>query len=513
MSVFSLLTSGTKNPRQWLLDAIGGGRATSAGKDVSPDGAMALAAYYACLRNISEDLAKLPLKVYRRLRPRGRESVPDHPAYRLLHDRANEESSAMSVRETLVHHALAWGGGYAEITRNGRGEPVGLWPIHPSRVYLWRTVRGTLRYQITVDGQRSDLPPEDVFHLHGLGGDGLAGYRLSVLAKEAVGLGLAAEEFGASYFGNGTVMGGILEHPGKLSDPARKRLAESLARDHKGSGNAHKVRILEEGMKFESLGVPPNEAQFLETRQFQVEEVCRWFRMPPHKVQHLLRTTFSNIEQQSIEYVVDTLTPWAVRFEQEAKVKLLGEAPDLYAEHVFAGLLRGDAAQRGNYYRALYHVGALSAADIRELENLDPAGVSDKYFVPVNMQTAEKAEQAEAREPAEQPPPPNRAQAFAPLVVEAVERVRSKEALALSRQRKKDGFAEWLPGFATEQAEWLRGLLAHVYRASAEMGGMNGQARESADGAARAVADAYRTALAGGRETDATTADALERIP
>ncbi len=517
--IAALLKTGSRTEGEVTLSRSAFGPRTTAGVSVSADSAMALAAYYACLRNISEDLAKLPLHVYRRLEPRGRERVKDHPAYRALHVRANDESSAMSVRETLVHHAMGWGGGFAEIVRNGN-DPLSLWPIHPSRVKLWRTNAGRLKYRIRLDGgQQTDLNPQDVFHLHGLGGDGLMGYQLSVLAKEAVGLGLEAETFGAAYFGNGTVIRGILEHPGTLSDTARRRLAEYMADEHGGAAKAHGTRILEEGMKWKSMAIPADEAQFLETRQFQVEEIARWFRMPPHKIQHLLRSTFGNIESQAIEYVVDTLTPWATRFEQEAWAKLLDEAPDLYAEHNFSGLLRGDDAKRAAYYQSRFNVGSLSQNDIRELENENPIEGGDEYYVPMNMsRTSDVAKDGvEVEVEAEQEPDPASAgadtakpsAALAPLAVEAVHRTRAKETKAVSRARNRGDFAAWLVTFSEQQASWLAELLGNVYAASAALSGSGNDPQ----GAAFAVAESYRALLASDKSTAEIERLAVENMP
>lgn len=399
------MLSDLRHPSAWLVSWALGGR-THAGIDVSPASAMTLPAYYAALRAISEDIGKLPLITYERLDPRGKRRAIEHPLYALLHDSPNEWMSACTWRESLTHYALSWGNGYAEIIRD-RGEVVALGrPIHPSRVALRFDENGHLLYEIHTGELHVRgplpldqpttlvLPQRDVLHLRGLG-DGLLGYSVAQMAAESLGLSLAAQQFGAKFFGNGTHTGGIFTHPQTLSDTAQQHLRESLDRYRVGGDDALKVLLLEEGMTYERATIPPEDAQFLQTREFQVVEIARWFRIPPHKIAELTHATFSNIEHQGLEYVVDTLQPWLVRWEQELKRKLFADDPDYFAEHQVLGLLRGDQQARSNYYRTLFYIGAISPNDIRELENqnpivdgdgdLDPAG--DMYFCQNNLAT------------------------------------------------------------------------------------------------------------------------------
>lgn len=383
------------SPSAWLLSWAGGLK-TSAGMAVGPVTAMTLAIYYACLRNISEDVGKLPLHTYRRL-ARGKARALDHPAYALLHDQPNDDMTAMTFRETLTHHALAWGNGYAEIVWTPAKDVQALWPIHPSRVQARRDPDGLLVYDIyggelTLPGSAMQnvrrLRQENVLHLKGLGAEGYEGYSVLRLAAESLGLGLAAQTFGAAFFGNGATVGAVLEHPATLTEAAQKRLRESWQTIYGGPSNAMKLAVLEEGMKYTKLGVPPEEAQFLETRQFQVEEVCRWFRMPKSKVHDLTDSTYSNMEQQNLEYVPDTLMPWLVRWEQELKRKLFAAEPDVFAEHAAQGLLRGDQAARASFYKDLFGVGAMSPNDVREFENLNSIGpAGDTFFIASNNYT------------------------------------------------------------------------------------------------------------------------------
>lgn len=400
--------SDLRSPTAWLT-SWAGGNITSSGIPVSPQGAMTLAAYYDCIRIIAEDCAKLPLQVLRRLE-RGREKAIDHPLWPILHDEMNEDMTAMTGREVLFHHALGWGNGYALIQRDrsmglADGDVIGLYPIHPARVRPTRD-RETGRIVYVVDSNSSlrdspDIPvgiaAEDMIHIKGLGPDGLVGYSVCQMAAESLGISLAAQTFGASFFRNGMSLGGVLEHPGKLSDTAAEHLRISFNEIYGGSWNAGKVGIFEEGMKFSRIGIPPEEAQFLETRQFQVLEVCRWFRMPPHKVAHLADATFSNIEQQNQEYVTDTLLPWLVRGEQEFNRKLL-RMTDYYTKHDVRGLLRGDSAARAQFYKDLFMVGALSPNDIREFEDQNPYDGGDEQFLQIQYAPVRKIVDGTARQ-------------------------------------------------------------------------------------------------------------------
>ena len=385
-------TSDLQQPSPWLRDWAMGNK-TLAGVYVNPQSSMALPTYYACIRAIAEDIGKLPLFTYRRLEPRGKERASTHPLYALLHDAPNDDMESMTFRETLTHHALAWGNGYALIDRDTRMQPVALLPIHPSRVVVRRNDRGLLVYDVyggeSLPGSSLTnmyrVQAEDMLHLRGLGSDGIVGYSVAQIAAESLGLSLATQTFGAAFFGNGAAMGGVLEHPGKLSDQAAKHLRESFEGVYSGPQNAGKVGILEEGMKYERLSIPPNDAQFLETRLFQVRDVARWFRMPLHKINDLEFATYTNIEQQAIEYVVDTLQPWCVRWEQQLQRKLFGVRSTYFCEHALQGLMRGDQAARASFYKDMFGIGGLSPNDIRDLENLNPMGPEgDLYFVATN---------------------------------------------------------------------------------------------------------------------------------
>lgn len=360
------------------------GRSTS-GISVNERTAMQTTAVYSCVRILAEAIASLPLHLYR-YTDKGKERVFDHPLYHILHDEPNEEMTSFVFREVLMSHLLIWGNAYAQIIRDGRGQVLGLYPLLPDKMEVDRTENGELYYIYTwnteenpnfKDYGRIYLRREEVLHIPGLGFDGLVGYSPIAMAKNAVGMTLACEEYGASFFANGATPGGVLEHPGVLKDPVKVR--DSWHKVYGGSRNAGKVAVLEEGMKYQQIGIPPEEAQFLETRKFQINEIARMYRIPPHMVGDLEKSSFSNIEQQSLEFVKYTLDPWVVRWEQALQKALLlpQEKNEYFIKLNVDGLLRGDYASRMNGYAVGRQNGWLSANDIREMEDQNPIPEED----------------------------------------------------------------------------------------------------------------------------------------
>ena len=369
---------------------------STSGKRVNERSAMQMTAVYSCVRILSEAIASLPLHVYRYNDSGGKEKAVKHPLYFLLHDEPNPEMSSFVFRETLMTHLLLWGNAYAQIIRNGKGEIVALYPLMPDRMTVDRDENGQLYYQYqvskddapTMDGSTVILRPCDVLHVPGLGFDGLVGYSPIAMAKNAIGMAIACEEYGAKFFANGANPSGVLEHPGTLKDPGRVRDSWNAA--FGGSSNAHKVAVLEEGLKYTPISISPNEAQFLETRKFQIDEIARIFRVPPHMVGDLEKSSFSNIEQQSLEFVKYTLDPWVARWEQAISRTLFSktEKATYFVKFNVDGLLRGDYQSRMNGYATARQNGWMSANDIRELENLDriPSEEGgDLYLINGNM--------------------------------------------------------------------------------------------------------------------------------
>ena len=368
---------------------------TTSGKRVSERSAMQMTAVYSCVRILSEAIASLPLHVYR-YTDVGSEKAPDHPLYPILHDEPNPEMTSFIFRETLMTHLLLWGNAYAQIIRNGKGEVTGLYPLMPDRMKVDRDEHGQLYYEYLVSTDDAPinkptivrLSPYDVLHIPGLGFDGLVGYSPIAMAKNAIGLAIATEEYGSKFFANGANPSGVLEHPGTLKDPSKIR--DSWQQTFGGSHNSGKIAVLEEGMKYTPISISPNEAQFLETRKFQIDEIARIFRIPPHMVGDLDKSSFSNIEQQSLEFVTYTLDPWVCRWEQAIKRTLFSpeEKKQYFVKFNVDGLLRGDYESRMNGYAVGRQNGWMSANDIRRLENMDlipEEEGGDLYLINGNM--------------------------------------------------------------------------------------------------------------------------------
>ncbi|MDU3187418.1 MAG: phage portal protein [Ligilactobacillus animalis] len=366
---------------------------TTAGQNVTERTAMQNTAVYTCVRVLAEGLAGLPLHVYQYGEDGNKKRAIDHPLYFLLHDAPNPEMTSFIFRETLMNHLLLWGNAYAQIIRDGQGNIKALYPLMPDRMDVNRAANGELYYTYTRNyddyqaknkSQQVILLSNEVLHIAGLGFDGLIGYSPIAMAKNAIGLSMAAEQYGSTFFKNDATPGGVLEHPNIVKDP--ERLRKSWQAQFSGANN-HSVAVLEEGMTFHQLSIPPDQAQFLDTRKFQLDEIARIFRVPPHLIGDLERSTFSNIEQQSLEFVKYTLNPWCVRWEQAINQQLLG-AGNYFVKFNVDGLMRGDYESRMNGYAIGRQNGWLSANDIRELEDLNkiPADQGgDDYLVNGNM--------------------------------------------------------------------------------------------------------------------------------
>jgi len=403
MGIFSGLFKSRDKPTDSTIGSrytfyMGG---STSGKTVTERSAMQMTAVYSCVRILAEAIAGLPLHVYRYNSDGGKEKAIDHSLYLILHDEPNPEMSSFVFRETLMTHLLLWGNAYAQIIRNSKGEVVALYPLMPNKMSVDRDENGQLYYQYlrSIDevGGKSEtviLKPADVLHIPGLGFDGLVGYSPIAMAKNAIGLAIATEEYGAKFFANGAAPSGVLEHPGTIKDPQRVR--EAWQSQFGGSQNSGKIAVLEEGMKYTPISISPEQAQFLETRKFQINEIARIFRVPPHMVGDLEKSSFSNIEQQSLEFVKYTLDPWVIRWEQSIMRTLLTpeEKKSYFVKFNLEGLLRGDYQSRMNGYATARQNGWMSANDIRELENLDriPAEAGgDLYLINGNMLPLQQA--------------------------------------------------------------------------------------------------------------------------
>ena len=390
MSILSGLFRSRDKPK----NRVGGGwnflfGGTTSGKAVNERTAMQTSAVYACVRILAESVAGLPLHVYERTANGSKSTKPSHPLYRLLHDEPNREMTSFVFRETLMSHLLLWGNAYAQIIRDGRGFPIALYPLLPDRMAVDRNESGELVYTYQSDKGQVKLRRENVLHIPGLGFDGLIGYSPIAMAKNAVGLALATEDYGATFFANGANPGGVLEHPGVIKPEQADRLRESWQSQF-GGANAHKVAVLEEGLKFHQMSIPPEQAQFLETRKFQINEIARIFRVPPHMVGDLEKSSFSNIEQQSLEFVKYTLDPWVVRWEQSLQQALIlpSEKATIFIKFNLDGLLRGDYQSRMQGYSTGIQNGFMSVNDVRGLEDMNLLTAEeggDLHFVNGNM--------------------------------------------------------------------------------------------------------------------------------
>lgn len=366
--------------------------------------ALSIATFYDCVRVLAEGIASLPLILYRRLPGGGKERATDHHLYHLFHDRANPSMSSFVWRELEMSHLTTWGNGYNEITFNEFGE-MELWPIRPDRMEARWALDGSKVYDyLSPRGGRTTLKPGSVFHIPGLSPDGLKGYSPVALHRKTLATHNAAREFGLSTFRNNARPALVASHPKNLSEGAITRLAGQFD-ELRGSRNAGKTVILEEGLTLQEVGIPPKDAQYIESRVHESREIMKMFRMQPHKVGDLERATFSNIEEQNREHVQDTLTPWAVRIEQEIQLQLIRD-DDYFVEFLFEGLLRGNTKDRSEALQIRRQNGTLNADDWREIENENPLpdGLGKTYWMPVNMTPVTEQTQTDQLPVAASPP-------------------------------------------------------------------------------------------------------------
>lgn len=376
------------DPSHWIVRAMGGGK-TDSGIAVSEWSALTLPVVYACVSLIADNLAQLPLNVYRALPDGGREIVYDHPLQAILHDSPNEDMTSFVWRQTVSHHSLLWGNGYCEIERTRGGDPVGLHLLYPDRTDPVKEPDKDLYYRSSINGRSVRLNPADVLHIPAMGFDGYRGFSPVQIAREGIGMGLAMQKFGGKFFANDSKSGGFLMHPGKLGDAGKTNVRDSFQKQG-GNDNAFKVKVLEEGMKFISTTIPPDDAQFLSSREFQVAEIARIYRVPLVLLQSMEKSTSwgSGIEQQMIGFVVWTIQPWIVRWEQELNRKLFTEAErraGYFVKFNLNALLRGDMKARGQFYKDLFGIGALNPNEIRDREDMNPYEGGDEFRVPLNM--------------------------------------------------------------------------------------------------------------------------------
>lgn len=489
-----------------LRGLLGMGLAQSvAGPVVAPGNALTNTAVLACVRVITESLASLPLIVYRQ-QGRNRDRATDLGLYEVLHDQTNLELTSFDYRELKFAHTLLWGNAYSEIEWSEAGEVLGLWPLNPAVTEPVR-VKGKLYYVTQVGNETISLPAWRVHHLRGLGTDGLRGLSMIRLAMNAIGLGQATEEFGGRFFSNGARPGVVLKHPGVLSEGAYNRLKESWNAEHQGLSNAHRVKILEEGLDMTTLGIPPEEAQFLETRKFQLAEVARIFRVPAHMVNDLDKATFSNIEHLSIQFVTHSLLPWMVRDEKAMRRDLLvgNQRKKLLIKYLVNALLRGDTSSRYQAYSIGRQNGWLSTNDIREMEDMNPVDGGDVYLQPLNMTPIGEDGGPQAKQTSQR--------ALIGLYEDALGRLVRREVADIGRQRKQgEALVRWAEGFYRELAPVAQEVLGPVVRAQEEALGLTwGQTEPILGQFARNYAQNGREWLENAQKTGQLAAELAQR--
>lgn len=375
-------------PGGGLVDFLTGGTASKSGITVSEDNAMRASAVYACVKVLSETVAMLPLILYRRGADGGKIRAVEHPYYELMHDAPNRLMSSMDFREAGMVNLCLRGNFYARIETNNGGRITSLWPLRADRMAV-KVEDNVLAYEYTPDGaEKTVYPAAQILHVRGLGGDGLTGLSPIAQARDSIGLAMAAEEHGSRLYANGALISTVFKHPGRLSEAAHKHLLGSVEERYSGVSNAHKSILLEEGMDVSRISMTAEDAQLLEAREFQVVDICRIYRVPPHKIGDLRRATFSNIEHQSIEFVTDTILPWAARWEQRLNRSLLTETErrrGYFFEHLLDGIQRGDIGTRYAAYTKGINAGFLTRNEVRKMENLNPVDGADNLLEPLNM--------------------------------------------------------------------------------------------------------------------------------
>jgi HK97 family phage portal protein len=493
MSYLSQLL-GTPTPQAASLDADLGymlaASQTASGASVNATSALKISTVWACVRLISETIASLPAFVYERLPDGGRQRATNHPLYDLLHSQPNDSQTAFEFFEMMTGHVLLRGNAYARIVPGARGFADQLIPVHPDEVTPEK-VPGTSKLRYRVQGFSQPFNDDEILHLRGLSSDGYVGLDPITYARESFGLTMAGEKYGARFFGNNSIPGGILSTDKGLKPDTAKRIKESWEASQVG-GNNHRVAVLEEGLKWQAIGVDPRNAQFLELREFQAEDVCRWFRVPPHMVGLTSKSTSwgSGIEQQSIGFVTYSLVPWLVRWQQALSRDLILAPQTYFVEFLVAGLLRGDLKSRFEAYNIARNGGWYSANDVRRLENENPIEGGDDYLVPLNMgvvgapapalpAASADGQQIRAAWPADH---------YAALLREAAARVVRKETMALGKvARRGESIIEAAAEFYADHADFV----AQTLHISAERAAryVAGQLAELSERGAEAMAD------------------------
>jgi HK97 family phage portal protein len=448
------------------------GYRTDSGELISPETAMRISTVWACVKIISETLASLPLVVYRKRKDGGKDKATDHWLYNLLHNEPNYAQTSLEWREMMQGHLCLRGNAYSFINWNGR-KADSLIPFHPDMVEPKRMTDGSIQYEVTSGaGTKKYYLASQILHIPALSFDGLKGLNPIEYVAQSLGLSIAAEKFGAKFFKNGTKASGVVMYPNQLGDKGQENLRKSIAK-HIGGDNIFSPLVLEEGAKWEQLSINPEDAQFLETRKYQAIDICRIFRVPPHMVAELDKATFSNIEHQSLEFVIHTIRPWLVRWEQRFNKQLFNNDEEYFAEFKVDGLLRGDTKSRYEAYGKGIQDGWLNRNEARDMENLNPVDGLDEYLQPLNMTSA--GQQPQQDEPAPEPEPePEPAPTKKPkkkainaVMHDTAARIANAEIKAISSRIDKAAenrgrFCEWINELGVKQEDYVKRCIALV---------------------------------------------------
>jgi len=448
------------------------GASSNSGRIVTADSAMKVATVFGCVRLISELFASLPLITYKRLDPSGKTRAPDHPLYKLLHTKPNSFQTSFQFFEQAMIQILLRGNFYAQILSANDGYAAQLIPLNPDCVDITMARDGSLSYLYRKPGAEPlTLQQEQVLHVPGLCTQGIKGISPIDMARETIGLALSAEEHGARFFGNGAKPLGILKYPGKLTAESRKRLRDGFENAHSGNANSSRTAVIEEGLDYMPVSMNNEQSQFLESRKFQVIEICRWFRVPPHLIGELERATFSNIEHQSLEFVTYTMRPWLIRWEQAIQNTLFAvDEGEYYAEFLVDAILRGDIKTRYDSYAVARNNGWLNSDEIRERENMNPIpdGKGQTYWQPLNMtelgtepDTSKSTQDAPVAADDTEPgaTETDSLEAFKPIAEELIRRCLVKRAKVLINAVKKGSLASQIADIIAKDSEDLRGSL------------------------------------------------------
>ncbi len=429
------------NPPEWLVSALG--QPTYTGESVTVERSLTVPAVLSALTILSQDIASLPLILYRRL-PRGKERATDHPYYTLLHDAPNPEMTSVTFREIMVSHMLAWGDFFGQLIYDRRGTVREIWPLSPERMEVGRKDGQRIYLYRTVQGGQVAFSQSDLLHIPGLSFDGMRGKSLISLARNAIGLAMTTEKYGSKVFSNDARPSVVLKTKARMDTPAIENLIASWNQAYGGAGNAAKTAVLEEGMDIQTLGFPAKDAQYIETQQWTIAQIARVFRIPPHMLGDVDRSTSwgSGIEQQELGYLQHTLRPHMIRIEQGLNKDLLlsADRTEYFFEHLVDAMLRTDIQTRMQAYVLGITNGVYTRNEVRERENLLPYEGGDDPLMPLNMTTGQEDQQNDSQD---KNPPPADPQADAPqrdltpLILDALRRISKRDTNELNGANKR----------------------------------------------------------------------------